>query len=158
MSLNSGSNRTFGRARIWSASFGLAIWCISLGTFLYDDYRSPEPHYALHVWLHMAVLAVAALVVIMMNAIRDFERLDASRVALLIFLIVGNVSTIGTAFGYYTRDTEGFNHDVFLKNEQLHSVGVVMLTSHHVVLYTKDHTVIVVPASDVLKLERHKPK
>ena len=67
-------------------------------------------------------------------------------------------STLGTAFGYYTRDTGGFNHDVFLKNEELRSVGVVMLTSHHVVLYTKDHTVIVVPASDVAKLERHKPK
>jgi hypothetical protein len=33
-------------------------------------------------------------------------------------------------------------------------VGLVMLTSHHVVLYTKEKTVVMIPASDVTRLER----
>jgi hypothetical protein len=147
-----------GRTRIVSVSFGVAILCLSLGIYLYEDYRSPEPHYALHIWVHLAVLAIIGLVTILLSAVRNFQQFDASRAALVVLLVVTNVSIVGTAFGYYTRDTQGFNHDVFLKNEELRSVGVVMLTSHHVVLYTKDHTVIVVPASDVAKLERHKPK
>jgi hypothetical protein len=69
---------------------------------------------------------------------------------------VSNVSSLGTAFGYYTRDTSGFSHDIFLKNGELHEVGLVMLTSHHVVLYTKQKTVIVIPSDDVVRLEAKK--
>jgi hypothetical protein len=31
-------------------------------------------------------------------------------------------------------------------------IGVIMLTSHHVVLYTKDHIVLIVQAADVMKI------
>jgi hypothetical protein len=77
-------------------------------------------------------------------------------VAWIIFFVVCNISSLGTAFGYYTRDSGGFLHDVFLKDKELHDVGLVMLTSHHVVLCTKDQTIIVVPAGDVIRLERRK--
>jgi hypothetical protein len=77
-------------------------------------------------------------------------------VALLIFVLVSNVSSLGTAFGYYTRDTSGFNHDIFLKKGEIHDVGLVMLTSHHVMLYTKQKTVIVIPSDDVVRLEAKK--
>jgi hypothetical protein len=42
--------------------------------------------------------------------------------------------------------------NVTLKNEELKQVGVVMVTSHHVILYS-DRKTIVVPASDVVKIE-----
>ena len=142
---------------IWVHLFGLLMWCLSLGSFLYSDYHSPDPHYALHIWLHLAILAMIGLVLLPMNAARDFPNLTAPQIAWLVFLVVSNVSTLGTAFGYFTRDTGGFSHNVFLKNEELRNVGLVMLTSHHVVLYTKDQTVIVVPVTDVVKLERPKP-
>jgi hypothetical protein len=145
--------------RTASVSLLLIIWCISLGFYLYGDLRSAEPLYALHIWLHVAILAVIALVLVPLSVMRNIETADSSRIALVVFLFVLNVSTLGTAFGYYTRDTEGFNHDVFLKSgEEMRDVGVVMLTSHHVVLYAKDSTVIVVSATDVTKLERRKPQ
>ena len=144
------------RSWLWSYAFGFALWCLSLGTFLYADYHSPEPRYELHVWLHLAVLAVIALGLIPANISRDFPNLTAPQIAWVIFLTVSNVSSLGTAFGYYTRDTEGFRHDVFVKDKELRDVGLVMLTSHHVVLYTKEKTVIVVPAGEVIRLERRK--
>ena len=145
-----------GRSWIWVHIFGAFLWCLSLGTFLYEDYHSPEPHYELHIWLHLAILALTNLWLVPMNVTRDFPDLNAKQVAWIAFLIVSNVSALGTAFGYYTRDTDGFRHDVFLKDKELRDVGLVMLTSHHVVLYTKDKTVVVVPASDVTRLERKK--
>jgi hypothetical protein len=136
----------------WVHLTGALLWCISLGMFLYWDYRSPEPHYGLHLSLHFAILAVIGLAMLPMDVSRDFPNLTAPQIAWLFFLMVANISGIGSAFGYYTRDTSGFSHDVFLTREELHDVGLVMLTSHHVVLYTKEHTVIVIPSGDVIKL------
>lgn len=58
----------------------------------------------------------------------------------------------GSTFGFYVRDSDGFKRDVTLKNEELKQVGVIMITSHHVILYSDGKT-IVVPSSDVLKIE-----
>src|SRR5690242_10382348 len=46
-----------GRSWAWVWLFGLALWCLSLGSFLWTDYHSPEPLYALHIFLHVAILA-----------------------------------------------------------------------------------------------------
>jgi hypothetical protein len=52
---------------IWVHLFGFILWCLSLGSFLWTDYHSPEPHYGLHLWLHMSILAVIALGVVAIN-------------------------------------------------------------------------------------------
>jgi hypothetical protein len=108
----------------WVHLTGLLLWCISLGTFLYSDYHSPEPHYGLHLTLHVAILAVIGLAKLPMDVTKDFPNLTSPQIAWLFFVMVSNVSLIGSAFGYYTRDTSGFSHDVFLKNEELHDVGL----------------------------------
>jgi hypothetical protein len=41
---------------------------------------------------------------------------------------------------------------VTLKNEELKNVGVIMVTSHHVIFYS-DRKTIVVPSSDLMKIE-----
>jgi hypothetical protein len=145
-----------GRSWLWPWLFGLLAWCISLGAFLYAGYHSTEPHYELYLFLHLAILALIALFVLPMNMAKDFPNFTPHQVAWLLFVLVGNVSTLGTAFGYYTRDTSGFSHDIFLKKGELHEVGLVMLTSHHVVLYTKQKTVIVIPSDDVMRMEAKK--
>jgi len=60
----------------------------------------------LHIWLHLAFFALIALWLVPMNVTRDFPDLNAKQVALIGFLIVGNLSTLGTAFGYYTRELQ----------------------------------------------------
>jgi hypothetical protein len=137
---------------VWT--FGFLVWCLSLGSFLWTDYHSAEPLYLLHLFLHLAIFAVIGLVSLLINLGRQFPDFNGKTIAWISFCIVANVSTLGTAFGYYTRDTEGFLHDVYLRDKELHDVGLVLLTSHHVVMYAKDKTVIVVPASDVTRLER----
>jgi hypothetical protein len=67
-------------------------------------------------------------------------------------MIVITVTMFGRTFGYYVRDTAGFQHDVTLKAEKLIDVGIVMVTSHHLVLYAANRA-IVVPISDVTKIE-----
>jgi hypothetical protein len=136
--------------------FGFTLWCLSLGSFLYLDYHSPQPTYALHIWLHIALLAIISLGVGATTLVREFPNLKPKQFAWAVFIIVANVSVFGTTFGYYTRDTDGFHYDVSLRDKELSDVGLVMLTSHHVVLYTKDNTVIIIPASEVTKLVEKK--
>jgi uncharacterized Fe-S cluster-containing protein len=59
------------------------------------------------------------------------------------------IPVFGQTFGYYTRDMDGFKHDVILKGVEMQDVGVVMITSHHTVLYSDKGDVIVVPSADV---------
>ena len=40
-----------------------------------------------------------------MNMTRDFPDLNAKQIPWIIFVLVSNVSALGTAFGYYTRDS-----------------------------------------------------
>ena len=44
---------------------------------------------------------------------------------------------------------DGFKHDIILKGVEMKDVGVVMITSHHTVLYSDKGDVIVVPSADV---------
>jgi hypothetical protein len=134
--------------------FALTLWCASLGFYLWRDYHSPEPYWGLHINLHLAIIALIGLWLFAINFSRDFPNLTGTQIAWIIFVVTGNVSILGSAFGYYTRDTGGFLHDVYLKDKELRSVGLVLLTSHHVVLYTKDKTVVIVPAGDVVRLEK----
>ena len=145
------------RGRLISYAFGLALWCGSLIMYLYLDYHSTDPHYGLHLMLHLAILAIIGLILTGVNGIREFPNQNANEVALLIFLIVANVTTLGSAFGYYAKDGNGFNYNVFLKVEELHDVGVIMITSHHVVLFLKNKSIILVPSADVVKIERKTP-
>jgi hypothetical protein len=69
----------------WIWLFGLLAWLISLGGFLYPDYRSAEPHYELHLWMHIALLALIGLFWLPMRMAIDFPNFTAKQVALLIF-------------------------------------------------------------------------
>jgi hypothetical protein len=72
----------------------------------------------------------------------------------LLWIAIGSFTALlwGGTFGFYARDSDGFRQDVTLKNEELKQVGVIMVTSHHVILYS-DRKTIVVPSSDVVKIE-----
>jgi hypothetical protein len=114
------------RSWLWIHLSGVLLWCLSLAHALYLDYHSTEPHYAMHVWLHFAFFAVIALGLTATKAARDFPNLTATQVAWITFIVVANISTLGTAFGYYTRDGSGHRYDVFLKERDLHEVRLVM--------------------------------
>jgi hypothetical protein len=147
------------KGKSWAAvwSFGILLWCLSLGYFLWQDYHSPEPYWGLHIQMHMAIIALIGLWLTAINFSRDFPNLNGTQIAWAVFLTVGNISILGSAFGFWTRDSGGFFHDVYLKdNKELRDVGLVLLTSHHVVLYTKDKTVVTVPSGDVTRLEKRK--
>jgi hypothetical protein len=64
------------------------------------------------------------------------------------------LSIFGQTFGYYSRDMDGFKHDVILKGVEMKNVGVVMITSHHTVLYSDKGDVIVVPSTDVNQINK----
>lgn len=158
-SANEAINFATKNSRIWLILYAVifTMWCWSLITYMYIDYHSTDPHYGLHISLHFAILAVFTLIYRGLIEIREFPNQNANQVAFLIFLIVTNVTTLGTAFGFYTRDSDGFSHTVYFKNEELHDVGIVLITSHHVVLFTKNKTTILVPAADIIKIESKTP-
>lgn len=129
---------------------------ISLALFMWGEYRSPTPHYSLIIFSHLVLLQ---LFIYMLMIIRRADEPigDAQRLFQDFFSLVFFVTTVGLTLGTWNRDTQGFNRDVYLRDANpMREVGIVMITSKYVVLWTGDHSVII-PASEVLRIEE-RPK
>jgi hypothetical protein len=135
------------------AIFGGVLWSISLTVALWTEYRSDEPKYMLPILIHLCVIAVCIQSYIFVGSFKDITRVNAKHLLVNIFALVATVTLIGSTVGHWNRDTSGFKRDVSLKEGVLREVGLVMITSHHAVLYGNE-TVTVVPIADVTKIER----
>lgn len=128
---------------------------VSLSLWLYVDYKFAEPHYALHIYFHLSILLLALLAYWTINLGKSFPNINFSDLTYYVFLCIVTISIFGRTFAYYVRDSEGFRHNVTIKNEEIPNLGVIMLTSHHAVLYSDQ--VIVVPMSDVSTIVSIRP-
>jgi len=66
--------------------------------------------------------------------------------------VVLTTMLLGVTFAHMTHDGNNFWRDVVLKNEKLENVGLVMITSHHTILYDKGS--IIVPTAEIIKIAR----
>jgi hypothetical protein len=55
-------------------------------------------------------------------------------------------------FAFYTRDVSENSHEIKTKSANYDKAKIIMILSHHVV-FVVDKRVIVIPASDVVKIE-----
>ncbi|MGO9401587.1 MAG: hypothetical protein ACLP19_27655 [Xanthobacteraceae bacterium] len=125
---------------------------ISFASHMLADETGKEHFYMLHITLHLSWLALIGLVVIAAFHISQKTPITGKFVWDNLVLITITLGLFGTTFGYYTRDTFGFRHTVSIKGNEMRDVGVVMITSHHTVLYTKDGDVLVAPTPDVSQI------
>jgi hypothetical protein len=140
----------------WSVPLMAAIWASSFGFWIYLDWHSTNPYYGLHLHLHFAIIAIYLLAFLIMRQVELFPTVIPGMLINDIAVMVLVVGFIGRTFGYYSRDMEAFKHDVALKATVLRDVGLIMVTSHHIVLYAEE-AVIVVPSGDVTKITRTNP-
>ena len=134
---------------IWLAAF----WSISLAVWLLIDYRSQEPHYSLTFFLHLTVFMLTITAVNIAQTVRLYPTNITRHVIADAFFIIFSAGIIGTMIGYMLRDGWGFQHHVDTKSTvDYRSVGLVMITSRYVVIWDRDHAVIL-PAEDVTKIE-----
>ncbi len=142
----------FGKEEIPRKLIILGFTLSFVGHMLHDE-TSSESYYALHIFAHISVLMLGGLTAWSVKSYRDkLWQTQGLRgwmadAAVLVFAL----SIFGQTFGYYTRDMSGFKHDVFLKDRELKDAGVIMITTHHSVLYI-DGKVIIAPSADVSQI------
>jgi len=122
---------------VYGVLFVLFAWLIS-GEFSLD-------HGMVWVITSMTLLQIAMLV-------WEYPDLSAMKVVVTVVLVLLTASMLGRAFASPTIGMGSRKYDVTLKNENLEDVGLVMVTSHHIILYA-DKRAIVVPTAEVLKLQ-----
>jgi hypothetical protein len=133
---------------VWIKTIILGLFVSFMPRILTDE-TSPEHYYMLHISLHFSAIVLMALTIIAAVQLADLGAMTGRQIYNLCGLWICALYIFGLTFGYYTRDTSGFRHTVSLKGIEMTNVGVVMITSHHTVLYTQDGDVIVAPTADV---------
>jgi hypothetical protein len=132
----------------WIKAIILGLFVSFVPRILADE-TSQEHYYMLHISLHLSAIILMALTIIAAVEATNLTARTGRQIYNLCGLWICALFFFGFTFGYYTRDTSGFRHTVSLKGVEMTNVGVVMITSHHTVLYTQDGDVIVAPTADV---------
>jgi hypothetical protein len=137
------------KRKLWWAKFiTVAFFVNFIPAILYDETHEVH-YYMLHIAVSLSVLLIGVATIVSVQRFRNWKSSTAHDWATDAILAVFILSIFGQTFGYYTRDMDGFKKDVILKGVEMKDVGVVMITSHHTVLYTDKGDVIVVPSADV---------
>ena len=131
------------RAEPWAFGFAAVVLFLLAWGALYSQYLASA-------WFCLILAGYLAF-----YFVKNFA---ASRVAIwrwtstgLGFVLLIYLS--GISIGLYNKELPGFKRDVYLKDAaSIRDVGLVMITSRYVLLYTGDHTVIYL-VGDVTKIE-----
>lgn len=145
------------KQRIFWQKFIAVLFVTSFVFDILRDETHEEHYYALHITMHLSVLLVGVVTFWTVHRFRNWDSVTYRDVASDAILTIFVLSIFGQTFGYYTRDSAGFKHDVTLKGIEMKNVGVVMITSHHTVLFTESNDTIVIPSADVGQIIRHSP-
>ena len=137
------------KKRLWWAKFVTFMFFLSFVPKIWSDETSEVHYYMLHIMLHVSVLLIGGVTIMAVYRFRSWKIRTPQDWANDAVWVVVVLSIFGQTFGYYSRDMDGFKHDVILKGVEMKNVGVVMITSHHTVLYSDKGDVIVVPSTDV---------
>ncbi len=130
---------------------------LSLVVWLVHEYGYQEPMYFYYILLHASWLMIVLAGFSFIRAVRIFPNYSARDVIGDVVFIFSAIYLFGLTFGVWVRNNDGFKHDVTLKGEVMRDVGVVLMTTHHVILY-KDDLSIIVPASSVERIQGLKSK
>jgi hypothetical protein len=120
-----------------------------------NDERSAESHFFLHFSI-FGLLALLFLAMVFIPKIRSRITLSYNTIYSALSIYIGIIVFLGLVVGTYVKEIGGFTEDVLTKDEQFQNVVVIIATSHHTALLTKDDSVIVIPSTDIKKIQTTK--
>jgi hypothetical protein len=125
---------------------------------LLSEYRSSDPHYH-HIiagGLFLLSSIVLAFLITYWVHLGIWPNLHALGWAIASAVFAAYL--FGTWLGFSMLESKANDQDVFLKNETLNRAKLIMMMTHHTILY-KDGVVYVVPTADINRVAspRHFP-
>ena len=137
----------------WMKYIGPIAGAALFASFLYAEYKTDQPRYALVVSTFLSAAFVFPLMLWGAILRNNFRSMEGKYFILVLFPLMGSVATFGSTFGYYARDGgRGSEQDIVLEDkETLWDARLVMLTSRHAVIY-HDGTTITVRADAIKRM------
>ncbi len=135
--------------RSWWIKSVILLLFLSFVPKIWGDETGKEHFFTLHIMSLLSVLIAIGLAFLVSYHVANRTVITGRLLYSFGCLWIAVLFLFGLTFGDYTRDTPGFKHTVVLKGTEMTNVGVVMITSHHTVLYTQEGDVIVAPTADV---------
>jgi hypothetical protein len=136
----------------WTYITALALAYLALlALTIFAEHKKPEPHYT-HIFF--AWISGVAFVLVVITSSRIFYLGIQARGWLIAWTMISllfGAYTVGMWLGYSVLETTDYDHDVYLKNQTLNRVKIILVMSHHTILY-KDKAVYVFPTADVSQI------
>jgi hypothetical protein len=99
------------------------MFFLSFGTKILSDETSDVHYYMLHIMAHLSVLLFGLITVHAVVRFRSWKSVTPNDWANDAIFVIFALSIFGQTFGYYTRDMDGFKHDVILKGVEMKDVS-----------------------------------
>jgi len=131
------------------------LWIV---VYVVNDEISKTPYWGLHLHVLLSAVFLALITFKFVTLSRAQSAIDTRTLLNELAYFVAAIYIFGSTLGYYVRDVGDYRQAVTLKDATLEDVQVIMITSHHIVLYSNEQT-ITVPSADVIKIvsKRAKP-
>jgi hypothetical protein len=142
----------------WGVVAAAAVVVLLLGFSLLSEYRSAAPHYMHILFALLFFLTSLALAYSVMRWAHHGRWPNLNALGWLIANAVVTAYLFGTWLGFAMLESRANDQDIVLKNGTLNQAKLVMMMSHHTILY-KDGALYVVPTADVVQVTspRHFP-
>jgi hypothetical protein len=139
--------------RFSSMLVGLGIVAASLIVILILSYfLSDHPNYSFVALIHYTVAMFILFVFYLVDRFRNPTKTTAREWASDFFFFIIVVYFVGMTIGHVTKESTGFNRDLYTLHGEYRDVGLIMITSRYVVIFRDDHSIII-PVGDVTKIE-----
>ncbi|MBR0753079.1 hypothetical protein JQ604_12885 [Bradyrhizobium jicamae] len=99
-----------------------------------------------------ALFGAVFLIMILARHVKSARPPNSLQLMFLSFALIGEVAIIGQWVGQTVREKSDFNQDVFVKDQALNDVKIVIVMSRHTVLM-KGNVLYVVPTADITKFQ-----
>jgi hypothetical protein len=128
-----------------------AIFFCSFAFHITSDETSANPYWALHIYTHLSIIMVGFVTFRAVAISKRYYEYNLRAVLNDVSFFVAAILIFGSTLGYYVRDIGGIRQAVTFKDGKTLDAGIVMITSHHFVLYANGQA-ITVPSGDVTKI------
>ncbi|WP_441230073.1 hypothetical protein AB7828_10150 [Tardiphaga sp. 215_C5_N2_1] len=138
--------------RYFIFGFMILIWGLTTGRELYLDYASNGPLYSYHLAKTLSWGLFLFIAFVGPSHLADWTQRKWSVIGSDISMLTVFLGLTAATFAFYTRDVSENSHEIKTKSATFDRTKIIMMLSHHVV-FMVEKRVVVIPASDVVKIE-----
>lgn len=127
------------------------VYAFGFALTIYLEHMTADPRYMHIVLAWSSVIAFVFAVVVFARIVHLGVHTSGWLVVWALLTLTSGTYIFGLWLGFSVLETGGYDQDVYLKSQTINQVKIVLVMSHHTILY-KDRILFVIPTADVQQI------